>query len=134
MALSMYEISVPVIVRGLGQLEHVLKKGLAHAIEKGTEPALLVEARLAPDMLTLAGQVQRASDTSKMAIERITGTPAPKMEDNEKTFAELYARIDNTIASLASISRATAVTPEAPPAIDAKIAVEPFTNGERRSS
>lgn len=94
----MYQASVPVFVRGLTTMSHLLRKGEAHANETGADPASFVEARLWPDMLTLAGQVQRASDTSKMAMERITGTPAPKMEDNEKTFAELYARIDRTIA------------------------------------
>ncbi len=98
MPISMYQASVPVFVRGLTTMSLVLRKGEAHARETGTDPVSLVEARLAPDMLTLAGQVQRASDTSKLAIERITGTPAPKMEDNEKTFSDLYARIEKTIA------------------------------------
>lgn len=98
MPISMYQASVPVFVRGLTTLSQLLRKGETHAKETGTDPASLVEARLAPDMLTLAGQVQRASDTSKLAIERITGTPSPKLEDNEKTFADLYARIDRTIA------------------------------------
>ena len=57
-------------------------------------------------MLTLAGQVQRASDTSKLAIERLSGLPAPRMEDNEKTFAELYARIDKTIGYIKSVTEA----------------------------
>lgn len=98
MSISIYQASVPVFVRGLKTMSLIIQKGEEHAKENGADPASFVEARLAPDMLTLAGQVQRASDTSKMAIERITGAPAPKMEDNEKTFAELYARIDKTIA------------------------------------
>ena len=54
-------------------------------------------------MLTLAGQIQRASDTSKLALERITGVAAPKMEDNEKTFAELLARVERTAAYIGSV-------------------------------
>lgn len=98
MPISMYQASVPVFVRGLTTMSQLLRKGEADANETGADPASYVEARLAPDMLTLAGQVQRASDTSKLAMERITGAPSPKLEDNEKTFAELYARIDRTIA------------------------------------
>ena len=98
MPISMYQASVPVFVRGLTTMTQLLRKGEAHVSETGADPASYVEARLAPDMLTLAGQVQRASDTSKLAMERITGTPSPKLEDNEKTFADLYARIDRTIA------------------------------------
>ena len=67
---------------GLSVLSHLLQQGEAHARDTGADPATLVEARLAPDMLTLAGQVQRASDTSKLAIERLSGLPAPRMEDN----------------------------------------------------
>lgn len=57
-------------------------------------------------MLTLAGQVQRASDTSKLSLERLTGVPAPKLEDNEKTFADLYARIERTQAYLGNLAEA----------------------------
>ena len=102
MSISLYQASVPVFVRGLTTMSKVLRKGEDHAKDTGIDPASLVEARLAPDMLTLAGQVQRASDTSKLAIERITGTPSPKMDDTETTFAELYARIDKTIAYIDS--------------------------------
>jgi hypothetical protein len=100
MPISMYQASVPVFVEGLMTLTHLLQKGEAHARETGGAPADIVEARLAPDMLTLAGQVQRASDTSKLSLERLTGVPAPKLEDNEKTFADLYVRIDRTAAYL----------------------------------
>lgn len=100
MPISTYQASVPVFVEGLNVLTHLLQKGEAHARETGADPASLVEARLAPDMLTLAGQIQRASDTSKLSLERLTGVPAPKLEDNEKTFAELYVRIDRTLAYL----------------------------------
>ncbi len=102
MSISMYQASVPVFVRGLTTMSHVLHKGEAHAKDTGADPTSLVEARLAPDMLPLAGQVQRASDTSKLAMERITGTPSPKLDDSEKTFAELYARIEKTIAYIDS--------------------------------
>jgi len=102
----MYQASVPVFAHGLSVLSHQLQQGEAHARDTGADPATLVEARLAPDMLTLAGQVQRASDTSKLAIERLSGLPAPRMEDNEKTFAELYARIDKTIGYIKGVTEA----------------------------
>ncbi len=104
MSISMYQASVPVFLHGLGTLTHILRKGEAHAQETGTDPATYVDGRLAPDMLTLAGQIQRASDTSKLALERISGVAAPKMEDNEKTFAELFARVERTAAYISTIS------------------------------
>jgi hypothetical protein len=89
MSLSMYQASVPPLLRGLTILSAVLKKGEAQA-------AALVDARLAPDMLTLVGQVQRASDTSKGCGARLAGIEPPSMADTEKTFADLQARIART--------------------------------------
>ena len=62
-----------------------------------------MQARLAPDMLPLAGQVQRASDTSKNAVARLTGIDAPAFPDVETTFAELRQRIGDTLDFFASV-------------------------------
>ena len=105
MALSLYDLSVPVFSRGLGQLTHVLEKSLAHAKANDIDPATLVDARLAPDMITLAGQVQRASDASKLGVARISGITAPSFPDEEKTYDELLARIAKTQAFLATVDR-----------------------------
>ena len=106
MALSFYDISVPVFIRGLGQLSHVLDKGLAHAQAAGIDPVELVNARLAPDMFTLAGQVQSASDASKLGTARIAGIAAPSFPDTETTYAELQARVARTIEFLQGVDRA----------------------------
>ena len=106
MSLSMYQASIPVFVRGLGVLATILDKAAAYADEKGIAPATLIEARLAPDMMTLAAQVQRASDTSKLAAERLTGRASPRFEDTERTMPELQKRIADTIAYLTTIDDA----------------------------
>lgn len=106
MAISLYDASVPVFVRGLDQLTHVLGKGLAHAQAQGLDPATLVQARLAPDMLPLAGQVQRASDASKLAAARLGGLTAPSFPDTESTYDELLARVARTRDFLAGVDRA----------------------------
>ncbi|MDQ0590773.1 DUF1993 domain-containing protein [Variovorax paradoxus] len=105
MALSMYDLSVPVFSRGLGQLTHLLEKSLAHARANDIDPATLVDARLAPDMLTLAGQIQRASDASKLGVARIADITAPGFPDEEKTYDELLARIAKTQDFLATVDR-----------------------------
>jgi hypothetical protein len=105
MALSFYDISVPVFVRGLGQLSHVLDKGLAHAQAGGIDPVEFVDARLAPDMFTLAGQIQSASDASKLGTARIAGITAPSFPDTEATYAELQARVAKTIEFLQGVDR-----------------------------
>lgn len=103
MQLSMYQASVPVFVNVLGNLKAVLKKGEAYATAKKFDPAVLVNARLYPDMFHLARQVQIASDQAKGCASRLAGLEPPKYEDNEQSFAELYTRIDKTIAYLQSI-------------------------------
>lgn len=100
---SMHRATVPVLVRGLKILSTLLEKGEAHAKETGQDPADLLGASLAPDMLTLVGQIQRASDTAKGAIGRLTDVTPPAMPDDETTFADLQARIARTIAFLESV-------------------------------
>ena len=98
MSISMYRASIPVFIRALDNLSAILKKGEAH---EGS--ASFIEARLAPDMLTLAGQVQRASDAAKAGVARLCGIDNPSFPDTEKTFAELHARIKKTIDFLQSV-------------------------------
>jgi hypothetical protein len=106
MSLSMSKVSVPAFVRGLSILSTLLKKGEEHAAQAGVNPDTLLGARLADDMLPLSAQVQRASDTSKFAVQRLSGGDAPKFADDETTFAQLQERIANTIAYLQSVDAA----------------------------
>jgi uncharacterized protein len=97
MSLSMYDASVPVLIRGLGNLSALLEKGLASAEARKIDPAVLVSARLAPDMHPLKNQVQIASDSAKGAASRLAGVDNPSWPDTETTFPELQARIKQTI-------------------------------------
>lgn len=95
--LSMYRASIPVFLRGFDNLSAILAKGLDFARAQQLDPVTLVQARLAPDMLTLAGQVQRASDTAKGCAARLAGVAVPSFEDTESSFGELYARMARTV-------------------------------------
>ena len=106
MTLSMHRASVAMFLRGLNVTLGLIDKAEAHALEAGIDPDSLAEARLAPDMLPFSGQIQRASDASKLSVERLTGVAAPKFEDNEKTLDELRARLRATIAYLEGIEPA----------------------------
>jgi hypothetical protein len=103
MSISLYEISIPTFERGFAVLSKMLDKAEAFAEEKKIKPEVLVNARLAPDMLSLAGQIQRMSDTAKGAASRLTGGDAPSFPDDETTLADLRARIGKTVAYLASV-------------------------------
>lgn len=95
-----YEFTVPLFVHSLTNLKALLGKGQLFAKENGIDEQLFLEARLAPDMYPLKKQVQIAADNAKGGAARLAGIVAPKMEDNETTFDELFARIDKTIAFL----------------------------------
>ena len=97
MTLSMYQASVPVFVRGLENLAAILAKGAAQAEARKIDPAVFVNARLAPDMLHFARQVQIASDAAKGCVARLAGVEVPSFPDTETTFPELQARIAKTI-------------------------------------
>lgn len=97
MSLSMYQAAVPLFLRALSNLQHVLKLGEKHAKEKGVEGSVLLQTRLIPDMLPLVKQVQIATDMAKNGTARLAGVDPLKFEDNETSFEELHARIDRAI-------------------------------------
>lgn len=106
MSLSMYEITIPTLIRNLGNLAAIIQKGAEHASAHDIEEQVMINARLFPDMYPLARQVQIASDVSKGAAARLSGTEPPSYEDKEKTFEELQQRIKKTIDYLESIDAA----------------------------
>jgi hypothetical protein len=106
MSLSMYAASVPVFVRTLGNLSAILKKAEADAAARGYDPAVLVNARLAPDMLPLAKQVQIACDSAKGCAARLGGIEAPVMPDTEASLPELIERVGKTLAFLGTVQAA----------------------------
>jgi len=103
MAISMYSASAPVFARTLGALEVILDKAAAYAEARKIDPAVLLNARLSPDMFAFTRQVQIATDHAKGAPARLAGLPVPSFEDTEKTFPELKARIGRTLAFLATL-------------------------------
>lgn len=106
MTLSMSTASVPVMIRVLSNLAAILEKGQADLEARKIDPAVLVGARLAPDMFPLRKQVQLASDIAKAGGARLSGQEPPAYEDNEATFPELVERVRKTIAFLETVDRA----------------------------
>lgn len=106
MSLSMYQASIPVFVRMFGNLSAILDKAAAYAEAKKIDPAVLLNARLAPDMHPLIRQVQIASDSAKGCAARLAGVDIPSYADTESSFAELQARIQKTLDFLKGFSAA----------------------------
>jgi hypothetical protein len=106
MTISMYQASMPVLIKVMGNLAEILNKAEAHAVAEKIDATVFLQARLYPDMYPLVRQVQIATDVAKGCASRLAGQTPPSFEDNETTFAELQDRIAKTIDLL------QAVTPE----------------------
>lgn len=106
MPLTISGLTVPAYVRSLHVLTRYLDKALAAVADGHSTDEALVQARLAPDMLPLSGQIQRASDTSKLAIARLLGVDAPPFADDETTLTQLKERIAKTLAWIESADTA----------------------------
>ena len=103
MTISIYDVSIPVLTRGLTNLSSILDKAAAHAAAKKFDPAALAQARLFPDMFPLTRQVQITCDTAKGAAARLAGIDIPKHEDTETTLDELKQRIAKTLDFVKSV-------------------------------
>jgi hypothetical protein len=106
MKISMYAMSHDVFRKSLTQLLHVMEKGIANAKARGFETGVLVNARLAPDMLPFAKQIQLTSDFAKNSLARLAGVDPPKFEDSETTMDELVARVKKTLEYIGTIPAA----------------------------
>ena len=104
MQISMYQVSIPRFVHMLNNLAAILDKAHAYAESKKIDPATLPAARLFPDMLPLTSQVRIACDAANGVATRLSGVTGPTFADDEKTIADLKARVDKTIAFLKTIT------------------------------
>ncbi|MFN3514712.1 MAG: DUF1993 family protein [Phenylobacterium sp.] len=105
MTLSLYDASIPGYLRMLRNLAAILEKGEGHAKANGIPLKTLADARLAPDMHSLIGQIQLASDAAKGAAARLAGLTPPSFADTETTDEEMKARIAKTIEFVESVGR-----------------------------
>ena len=106
MTISMYQASAPVFTRMLTQLKVILDRTATQAAAKKIDDSVYLTARLYPDMLPMGRQIHIACDFAKGCCARLAGLEVPKYEDNEMSFADFQARIDKTIAFVASIAPA----------------------------
>ena len=113
MSISLYDVSIPALSRGLGNLSALLDKAAGHAAAKKYDSVVLTQLRLYPDMHALVRQVQIACDTAKGAAGRLAGVDIPKHEDNEATLDELKQRIVKTLSFLKTVSAEQVNGPEA---------------------
>lgn len=73
MTLSLHTVAVGTYQQMLPQVLWLIGKAEAHCAETGISPNTLGEARLAPDMWTLAKQISQCAHHSARAIEAVRG-------------------------------------------------------------
>ena len=102
----MYHPVIAQCAQSLKNLETCLDKAEQHAAAKKYDVAVLLDARLAPDMQNFVYQVQSACDYVKGAAGWLSGKPLPRHADTEQTVAELRERIAKTLAFVETVKEA----------------------------
>jgi hypothetical protein len=98
MKISVYSMSVETFAPMLTGLVGVIDKAIQFSETKKLDPAVLVNARLAPDMFPLTLQVRIACMHAKAATALLSQKQAPEFESALATLAELKSYIEKTIA------------------------------------
>ena len=106
MTTSLHDVWVPTCTQTLHALSGVLDKTAAYATARKIEPAVLLGARLFPDMFPLTRQVQLTTDFAKNGAARATGVEAPDFGTGETSFEALKERIAKAIAFLGTLTPA----------------------------
>jgi len=91
---ALYTASVPVFARYLIQLQGLLAKAAAHCMQQGIPEAALLEARLAPDMLSLGVQVEIAVNFVFRACAPLAGQTVPPFGEHRESLTRLQARAE----------------------------------------
>lgn len=106
MSVDLHRASVPVCLRYLERLRGLLDVAEAHASSRGLAPAELLDARLAPDMLPFATQVEVAAQFTLRACFPLAGRAVPPDAEFPLTFDGLRATIARAASLLASLDPA----------------------------
>jgi hypothetical protein len=106
MTISMYQVSVPVFLRGLTALSGVLDKAVVLSDVKKFDQAVLLQTRLYPDMFPLSVQIGQVCAHAARGVAQLSGLPQPDFGTApETTIAGLKDRIAKTIAFVKSATR-----------------------------
>jgi len=103
MSISLYQVSVPVFIKFLGNLSDILSKATVFAVEKKIEPAVLLDTRLYPNMFTFGRQIQRVADLATGYSARLAGKTPPAFESKLSSFDDFQAYLKESIEYLKSL-------------------------------
>jgi hypothetical protein len=124
--ISMYRASVGVFTQFLGSLTDLLDRAALHAEARKIDPAILLNARLYPNMYSLTQQVGEAIRHAVLGSALLAGVEPPTFSSSEPDIPELKRRIATTIGFMA------ALRPAQIDGTEAKEVVFTFKNGTTR--
>lgn len=126
MPISMHRASVGVFVQFLGSLSDLLDHAAAHAANNRIDPAVLIHARLHPDMYTFARQVGEVIRHAVVCCTQLAGIEPPAYPKAEPDLAELKARVVAAREFIAGLA------PETINGTEGKPVAFTFLNGSQR--
>jgi len=91
--ISMHQSSVGVFTHFLGSLSDLLDHAAAHAEVRKIDPAVLLNARLYPNMYNFTRQVGETNRHAVLACALLAGIDPPVFPETEPDIPELKARI-----------------------------------------
>lgn len=99
MTFTLHQTASSMFLRGLRSLDGLIDKAAA----SDHEDAILMDARLAPDMKPFADQVRMAAFSARSCMARLSDQPWPRTDDSEPDLAALKATVAMSIAFIESI-------------------------------
>lgn len=103
MSITLHAASVPVFLRYLERLRHLVDAAEAGAKDRGDAAADWLGARLAPDMLPFEQQVSVAAHFALRACYPLAGLTVPPYGDFPATFDGLRRRIARVVELLGAL-------------------------------
>ncbi|CAG8892636.1 unnamed protein product [Penicillium egyptiacum] len=106
MASPFYNYAIATFTRGLNTLSTLLKKAEEYAKENNIPLDELLNARLVEDMKPLSFQVVTATNTVSKTLARAAFVEPQPQQEPDKTYEDLYKRLDRTLAELEKVDPA----------------------------
>ncbi len=101
----MFDITISAYIKNLTNLRAILEKAKEYQAAHKISDETMLNARIALDQFSLAGQVRSACNFARNSAAVIRGIEQPSYEDNEKTLTDLQTRIDKVLAYLGEVTR-----------------------------
>jgi hypothetical protein len=100
----MFTSTITSYIQNLTNLRVILEKAKTYQLEHKIGDETMMNARIALDQFSLAGQVRSACNFARNSGAVIRGLDNPVYEDTEKTLTDLQGRIDKVVAYLSEIT------------------------------